>query len=136
ARGMVVIGDLPAGISHRDRWTLPRLFGALFLPGWSMGAPPSRTNPDGQPWDFPVLDPRELGDGGAARGFLATRVDGVLADHDGLRVDHPHGWVCPWVYQEDVRAGARLFESPDVPALAPYARVRVDQLDPTRPRHD
>ena len=24
-----------------------------------MGAPPSRTNPDGQPWGYPVLDPRQ-----------------------------------------------------------------------------
>jgi 4-alpha-glucanotransferase len=144
--GLAVAGDLAAGISARDRWVLPRGFGPLFLPGYAMGAPPSRTNPDGQPWDFPVLDPRRMGPDGAARAFLVARADRVLGDHDGLRVDHPHGWVCPWVYrtgQPDpvraVQAGARLFESPDLPdhpELAALARVRPDQLDRSRPRHD
>src|SRR5262249_35932536 len=62
-------------------------------------------------------------------------------------VDHPHGLVCPWVYDartndhgRAVRMGARLFESPalpDHPELAAYAIARPDQLnpDPTTPRH-
>ncbi len=137
ARGLSLLADLAAGIGDRDRWVLPRVFGELFLPGWAMGAPPSRTNPDGQPWDFPVLHPAELRDG-AARRFLAARMDMLLADHDGLRIDHPHGWICPWVYRvgQPVAEGARLFESPDLPDLAPFARVRADQLDRARARHD
>ena len=141
ARGLRQYADLAIGLSHRDRY----LRRALFLPGYAMGAPPSRTNPEGQPWGYPVLDPARLDDG-AVRAFLAARVDGVLADHDGVRLDHPHGWVCPWVYRTDdpdpaaaVRAGARLHESPDLadhPALAAYALVRPDQLDRDRPRHD
>lgn len=137
--GMSLYGDLPIGISHRDRWALS----GAFLPGYAMGAPPSRTNPAGQPWDFPVLDP--AGAHGAAA-FLARRLDRLLDGHTGVRIDHPHGWVCPWVYRTDdpdplhaVRHGARLHESPDLddhPALAAYARVRPDQLDRTRPRHD
>jgi 4-alpha-glucanotransferase len=137
ARGLSLLADLAAGISGRDRWVLPRVFGDLFLSGWAMGAPPSRTNPDGQPWDFPVLDPGQLHDG-AARRFLTARIDLLLDGHDGLRIDHPHGWICPWVYGtgQPVAGGARLFESPDLPELAELARVRVDQLDTGRPRHD
>lgn len=130
--GLRLYADLPVGISHRDRWSLR----PLFLAGYAMGAPPSRTNPEGQPWDFPVLDPAQPAE---TRAFLASRIDRLLADHGGLRIDHPHGWVCPWVYTDDVQAGARLHESPDLadhPRLAAFARVRPDQLDRTRPRHD
>lgn len=130
--GLRLYADLPIGISHRDRWSLR----PLFLAGYAMGAPPSRTNPEGQPWDFPVLDPAQPE---AARAHLAALIDRLLADHGGLRIDHPHGWVCPWVYAGDVQRGARLHESPDLddhPALAAFARVRPDQLDRSRPRHD
>jgi len=54
----------------------------------------------------------------------------VLEGADGIRIDHPHGLVCPWVYDGDVRAGARLFESPDRPVLDRFAFVRRDQLNP------
>jgi 4-alpha-glucanotransferase len=44
----------------------------------------------------------------------------MLAEYDGMRIDHPHGLVCPWVYRASdsdpyhaVRHGARAFESPD-----------------------
>ncbi len=139
--GLALYADLAIGLSHRDRY----LRRALLLPGYVMGAPPSRTNPDGQAWGYPVLEPGALGSG-AARDFVRMRLDGVLADHDGVRLDHPHGWVCPWVYRTDdpdpghaVRAGARLHESPDLddhPGLAAHACVRPEQLDRTRPRHD
>jgi 4-alpha-glucanotransferase len=138
--GLVLYGDVPIGLSHRDRW----LRRGLFLPGYAMGAPPSRTNPDGQPWGYPVLDPAQL-EGGAAHAFAALRLDVLLADHGGLRIDHPHGWICPWVYRTGtgddlaaVQAGARLHESPaeaDHPALAALARVRPDQIDRDAARH-
>src|SRR5262249_54367747 len=60
----------------------------------------------------------------------------------GLRIDHPHGLIDPWVYraaQPDllvaVQQGARLFSSPDVPDLARFAVVRLQQLDLATPRH-
>jgi 4-alpha-glucanotransferase len=134
--GLALYGDLPIGISHRDRWSLRD----RFLPGYAMGAPPSRTNPDGQAWDFPVIDPalgpaRDVGD------VVIARLDRALDGCTGLRIDHPHGWVCPWVYRRgaDVKLGARLHESPDLPdhpALAAYARVRPDQIDRTKTRFD
>ncbi len=71
----------------------------------------------------------------------------MLTEFDGIRIDHPHGMVCPWVYRTDaddpfaaVQNGARLFSSPDLPdhpRLAHYALVGREQLnaDPGRPRH-
>lgn len=140
--GLALYADAQVGVSHRDLF----MHRALFLDGYRMGAPPSRTNPEGQPWNYPVLDPAQLGDGGAAWTFLNERYAWLLSMHDGVRLDHPHGWVCPWVYRTDdpdalhaVQNGARLFESPSLaehPQLAPFARVSALQIDDTKPRYD
>lgn len=138
--GIRLYADLAIGTSHRDR----RLYEHCFLPRYLMGAPPSRTNPLGQPWGYPVLDPSGLSSG-PVRELVRARIAKLLAEHDGVRIDHPHGWVCPWVYDGEapdagaaVRAGARLFESPDLPdhpELARYSRVRPDQIDRSLPRY-
>jgi 4-alpha-glucanotransferase len=140
--GLRVYADMQVGMGHRDR----KLFGPLLLAGYALGAPPSRTNPEGQPWGYPLFDPTQLAPGGAARALFEQRLDLLLRDHDGLRVDHPHGLVCPWVYRTDladplraVQAGARLHESPDLPdhpALRRYARVRPEQIDASVTRYD
>ncbi len=145
ALDLALHGDLQIGVSLRDHWA----WRGLFLSDYAMGAPPSRTNPEGQPWHYPVLDPAQVGDGdapGAALRFVARRLDKAFAEFDALRIDHPHGWVCPWVYDaaaddrfRAVRAGARLFASPhlpDHPALTRYAIAREADLnpDPATPR--
>lgn len=144
--GLRLYGDLQIGVSQPDRWA----WGALFLRDYVMGAPPSRTNPAGQPWGYPVLDPTAYhgadGGPGPALRFLRARVGKMLAEFDGLRIDHPHGLVCPWVYDgaapdalAAVQGGARLFSSPDLPdhpALARYAIARPAQLDRAVPRYD
>ncbi len=58
--GLKLYGDLQVGTSLRDLW----LHRALFLGDYVMGAPPSRTNPEGQPWGYPVLDPAGYQAGG------------------------------------------------------------------------
>ena len=133
ALGLRLYGDLQIGIGHRDIWA----FGALFLPGFRMGAPPSRTNPEGQPWSYAVLARSQ-----PALAFLRARVGKLFSGFDGLRIDHPHGLIDPWVYraaQPDglraVQAGARLCSSPDRPELAAHAIAREDQLDKTVPRY-
>jgi 4-alpha-glucanotransferase len=138
--GLRLFGDLPIGLSPIDEWCHPD----LFLDSHRMGAPPSRTTPAGQPWGYPVFDPRRYVE--VVR-FLDARLERLFAEVDGVRIDHPHGLVCPWVYDprlgDDARAvmeGARLFESPalaDHPELAELAIVRPDQLnpDPRTPRH-
>jgi 4-alpha-glucanotransferase len=124
--GLLLYGDLQVGYSDADAWAHQH----LFLRDWRMGAPPSRTNPDGQPWGYPVLDPDNL----AVRAFVVARADKAFADYDSLRIDHPHGLVCPWVYPaDDVRLGTRLHESPD--RLRAYAFVRDDQVDHGQPRY-
>jgi 4-alpha-glucanotransferase len=135
---LALYGDLHVGTSDADAWA----HAAAFLPGYHLGAPPSRTNPDGQPWGYPVLDPAQHT--GRAGALLRARFDKAFTEYDSLRVDHPHGLVCPWIYrtatddpQRAVAAGARLFESPDLPdhpELARFAIARPDQLDRSQPR--
>lgn len=138
APAVALFGDLQIGFSHRDVWSRRSLFRTDYL----MGAPPSRTNPAGQPWGYPVLDPakyrRAGGSPGPALELVLGRVTRMLQDFDGLRVDHPHGLVCPWVYDAAdpdpaaaVGRGARLFGSPDLPdhpRLAPLAIATRAQL--------
>src|SRR5690606_20248220 len=77
--------------------------------------------------------------GPALRLFL-LRIDKLFAEFDGVRIDHPHGLVDPWIYRADdpdplhaIRHGARLFSSPalpDHPELARFAIARPADLDP------
>jgi len=141
--GMGLLGDLQIGFSHRDLWARRE----LFWPAYLMGAPPSRTNPAGQAWGYPVLDPAQYETGGAALDLMQLRVRRMLQDFDGLRIDHPHGLVCPWVYDASdpdpdraVARGARLRCSPnlpDHPRLAAFAIPTPAQLsgDPAVARY-
>jgi 4-alpha-glucanotransferase len=132
AASLALFGDLQIGFSPRDVWSQR----ALFRDDYLMGAPPSRTNPAGQPWGYPVLDVDRTPGGTLA--LLAARIDRMIVDFDGLRVDHPHGLVCPWVYAAAdpdpaaaVMRGARLRCSPalpDHPVLAAVAIPALDQL--------
>ena len=142
--GLQLYADLQIGMSDQDNWA----YRSALLPGYLMGAPPSRTNRAGQPWGFAVLDPARYwtpdGPGPALR-LVIERLRKIYSEYDGVRVDHPHGWVCPWVYRADiadpfeaVQNGARLFSAPDLedhPALSPFAIARPDQLDRNRPRY-
>lgn len=93
--GLTLYGDMAIGMSLRDVWR----YRTLFLDGYALGAPPSRTNPCGQPWGYPVLDPKQYQDTdgrpGPIRRFVAARIDKMLDAYDGVRIDHPHGLVCP-----------------------------------------
>jgi hypothetical protein len=136
--GLKLYGDLQVGYAREDAI----IYANAFLRSYRMGAPPSRTNPDGQAWGYPVLDPDRFGRDGEARTLFEARIDKALSEYDAIRIDHPHGLVCPWVYRADaadphvaVREGARLFESPDLPELAAYAIARADQIDHARPRY-
>ncbi len=139
AQGFTLLGDLQIGWSARDRLLRPELFCQRFL----LGAPPSRTNPEGQPWGYPLLDPDQLDDAQSpARRLFALQLEELFSVHDGIRIDHPHGLVCPWIYPADaadpqraVREGTRAFESPDLPDtdLQRWAIARAADLDPDAP---
>src|SRR5690606_31382232 len=136
--GLTLFGDLQIGPSEEDGWAWRR----AFLQDYLLGAPPSRTNPEGQPWGYPVPDPEQWEDGqggpGPAQQMLRLRMERMLEAYDGVRIDHPHGWVCPWVYVAGaldplraVQQGARLYSSPDLfghPTLARLALVSKEQL--------
>ena len=139
ALGLRLLGDLQVGVSDRDHWAWPE----AFLAGYRLGAPPSRTNPEGQPWGYPVFDPDRLRGSEPsapepALTLLQLRLAKLFSEFDGLRVDHPHGLVDPWVYRSDdpvplhaVQNGARLFSAPDLPdhpALARYAIAGANDL--------
>ena len=135
--GLELWGDLQIGFSERDAWAHQE----LFLGGYALGAPPSRTNPEGQPWGYPIFDPAQHD---AVAALVTARAEKMFEEFDGMRVDHPHGYVCPWVYRTDetdalaaVQGGARLFASPalpDHPALARFAIARPEQLNATAAR--
>ncbi len=143
--GLKLFGDLQVGRAPQDVWSQQ----AMFLDGYKMGAPPSRTNPEGQDWNYDVPDPALFrgpdGRPGPALRGLTDRIRKMFSEYDGVRIDHPHGLVCPWVYRDQgedrlasVRAGARLFSSPDLPDhpdLATHAIARPDQLDRSQPRY-
>ncbi len=148
--GIEVYGDLAIGYSRRDQWH----FRAAFLPGYRLGAPPSRTNPSGQPWGYPVLHPDHLANRpageatspGPAGRLLAARSAAYFEQFDRVRIDHPHGLVCPWVYREGtgddvtaVQTGARLYSSPDLPDhpdLARFSLIDASQIDVARARYE
>jgi 4-alpha-glucanotransferase len=125
ALGLSLYADLQVGWSRRELWA----FSQCFMPHHRMGAPPSRTNPEGQPWGYPVLDPARPND---VASLLDTRFRRIAEEYDGVRVDHPHGLVCPWVYRDDVQRGGRLHETHDDPELLRFAIARPEQIDRTR----
>jgi 4-alpha-glucanotransferase len=143
--GLDLLGDFQVGLANQDVFS----YASLVLDDYVMGAPPSRTTPTGQAWDYAVLDPQQCnrempGRDGALR-LLLARMDKMFDEYDAIRIDHPHGFVCPWVYRPNqpdplfaVQHGARLFSSPDLPdhpALARYAIVDADQLRRSVPRY-
>jgi 4-alpha-glucanotransferase len=146
SQDMSLYGDMQVGFSHQDRWA----WQSLFLPNYLLGAPPSRSNPEGQPWGYPVLNPAmyfENEKEGPALRLVRARVERMLEDYDGIRIDHPHGLVCPWVYRNDVpnpfhavRNGARLNCTPNLEGhvdLSKFSIVSKEQLcrESSMPRH-
>ncbi|MBK8190260.1 MAG: 4-alpha-glucanotransferase [Vampirovibrionales bacterium] len=145
------IGDLPIGQSQADEWA----YGDLFMKTHRLGAPPSLTGPAGQCWYFPLLDPKKYERGG--KDFLRKRIQHLAKRYTMLRLDHPHGYIDPWVYRHNdaikilnvydkktvdacytlntpnVQKGTRLFSAindPNHPELNQYAKVGADQLNP------
>lgn len=142
ALGLSLYGDLQVGFSLQDVWA----WQGVFIDGYRMGAPPSRTNPAGQPWGYYVIDPTKIGTRdhpGPGLQFVRARIERLLSECDGVRIDHPHGWIDPWVYRVDdadpfhaVQHGARLYSSPNEPGhpeLAGYAIARPEQINVAQP---
>ena len=96
--GLKLFGDLQVGLSPRDDWAAQ----AFLMRRYRMGAPPSRTNPEGQAWNHAVLDPAcyfERGPDGAvqpgpALRFLRARMDKMFAELDGVRIERYYHFIC------------------------------------------
>src|SRR5438128_2239766 len=80
--------------------------------------------------------PRQTVGSGSGSRARRRRIGKMVEEFDGLRIDHPHGLIDPWVYraaqpdpQLAVQHGTRLFSSPDLPDLARFAVARSEQLD-------
>jgi hypothetical protein len=104
---------------------------------------PEKVYADGSaPARWPVEAPEA--EPGPVLRFLDARFLRAFGGYDALRVDHPHGLVCPWVYRADahdphraVREGARLLSSPDLedhPVLAEWSIPSPEQIDLRRDR--
>ena len=143
--GLTLYGDLQIGLSEQDVFA----YRSVLLRDYLMGAPPSRTTPEGQAWNYALLDPGQTDPSSGARGgalaFLLARADKMFGEYDAIRIDHPHGLVCPWAYRARqidpiaaVQHGARLHGSPDLPdhpELARFAIAEPAQLQRTLPRY-
>ena len=119
---------------------------AVFLTDYVMGAPPSRTNPEGQPWGYPVLDPAQYGWRRArarcSRAWIrrspsTTACASIIRTASCARGSIAQAARDP---AAAVREGARLFESPDLPDHPRSRRVRdrdrPNSSTAARPRHD
>lgn len=132
-QGFRTMADRQVAFSDRDRWAYQK----LFLPDWSMGAPPDVYSANGQGWGFPVPDPEKLfnPDGSLGEGgkLLYRLYEKMFEENPGgLRIDHIVGLIDPWVYPakyQSAKAGARLFSSPEHPVLGQYALVSGQDLD-------
>ncbi len=132
-----LFGDLQVGYSCRDEWA----YREVFLDKYRMGAPPSRTNPEGQPWNYPLYDPEQLFKKSSQKALklILNRVGKMLKEFDGIRIDHPHGFVDPWGYRasEDdpykaVQNGARILSSPCLkthPELQKFSIARLENIN-------
>jgi len=96
ARGMPigVVHDLPVGVdpAGADAWALQDVLASQV----TVGAPPDAFSQQGQDWNLPPWRPDRL----AAAGYLPFRdvIRGVLAQADGIRIDHVMGlWRLWWI---------------------------------------
>jgi 4-alpha-glucanotransferase len=143
--GLTLYGDLQIGLSDQDVFAYRK----HLLSDYLMGAPPSRTTRQGQAWNYALLDPSQTDASSEERGgalqLLVSRVNKMFGEYDAIRIDHPHGLVCPWAYRarqlDPIRAvqhGARLHGSPDLPdhpELVRFAIARPEQLQRSLPRY-
>ncbi|WP_433335281.1 4-alpha-glucanotransferase [Spirillospora sp. CA-294931] len=79
-----IVHDLAVGVhpGSADTW----IFGSMFAPGMSVGAPPDEFNQRGQDWGQPPWHPERLAE--AAYGPFRAMVGAALRHGGGLRLDH------------------------------------------------
>lgn len=130
------IADLPIGISSRDEWAHQD----LFLPGWRLGCQAGGPDDGAQLWNRPVLNPNllfnaegELELDRPAACYLKRLYTKLFHRYQGgVRIDHPHGLINPWVFPagetDPKRAQQRGVRLHSAPAAHPLARYRLTSV--------
>ena len=110
---VAVVHDLPVGFAPDgfDAWC----WQDLLAPGVSIGAPPDRTNPDGQNWGVAPFVPDRL----RAAGYqpFIDSIRAAMTRGGGLRIDHIMGLMRLWWVPADLSA-----------ADGAYVRYPMDDL--------
>ena len=101
AKGVVLKGDLPIGISRTsvDAWQYPGLFNM----DESAGAPPDAFAADGQNWGFPTYNWEEMAKDGFA--WWKARLRKMSEYFDAFRIDHILGFFRIWEIPLKYRSG-------------------------------
>ncbi len=133
--GIKMIADRQVAFSDRDIWANQE----LFLDDWRLGCPPDSFSKDGQPWGFPVVDPKMLfnedGTLGKAGKLIKNLYKKMFSENSGgIRIDHVVGLIDPWIYKKGCKSipeegGGRLYSSPEHEILYKYAIASKDDLN-------
>lgn len=128
ARGVVLKGDIPIGISRTsvDAWAAPELFHM----DASAGAPPDDFSVTGQNWGFPTYDWERMAADGYA--WWKRRFRKMAEYFDAYRIDHILGFFRIW--EVPVRAVNALLGrfSPALPYTAEEIAAYGFRFDPAR----
>ena len=114
ARGVVLKGDLPIGVSRTscDAWCAPELFRL----DAQAGAPPDAFAAEGQNWGFPTYDWERMAADGYA--WWRARLRTMAAYFDAFRIDHILGFFRIWEIPRDALHGLLGHFNPAMPLSA------------------
>ena len=133
ARGVVLKGDLPIGVSRTsaDAWQSPHLFHL----DAQAGAPPDAFSAFGQNWGFPTYDWERMALDDYA--WWRARLTRMAAYFDAYRIDHILGFFRIWEIPTHAVHGLLGYFNPALPYTA--EELRTAGFDPekyTRPVAD
>lgn len=118
ARGVILKGDLPIGISRTsaDAWQFPRLFHM----DSQAGAPPDAFSAAGQNWGFPTYDWERMSRDDYA--WWRARLRKMSEYFDAYRIDHILGFFRIWEIPVDAVHGLLGHFNPAMPYPAEELR--------------
>ncbi|MCI7140230.1 4-alpha-glucanotransferase [Alistipes sp.] len=128
ARGVILKGDLPIGVSRTsaDAWQSPRLFHL----DAQAGAPPDAFSAAGQNWGFPTYDWERMARDGYA--WWRSRLRKMSEYFDAYRIDHILGFFRIWEIPAESVHGLLGHFNPALPYSAEELRERGFDLSDGR----
>lgn len=111
AKGVVLKGDLPIGISRTsvDAW----MHGELFHMDSQAGAPPDAFSETGQNWGFPTYNWEKMAEDGYA--WWKARLGKMSEYFDAFRIDHILGFFRIWEIPMSSASGLDGYFNPALP---------------------